>query len=553
VTTVRDLLLSRADDDATAVLCGATTLSWRALVAEAQARAALLAALRRPGPFHFGVLLENTPEHLCWLYAAALARATFVGVNDTRRGEALAGDIRHTDCQLLVTDTDHAGLVTGLDLDLPDGRVLRTDEAGYRGLLDAHRDDEPDVGAAEPTDRFLLIFTSGSTGAPKAVVCSTGRFARIARTSASGFRIAAGDVLYEAMPLFHGNALMANIGPALAAGATVALRPRFSASGFLDDVRTYGATYFNYVGRSLAYILATGRRPDDADNPLRLGFGTEASSRDRDEFAARFGCRVVENYGSSEGVVATVRPRGTPAESIGLPMGSHSDVAVVDSVTGSECDRALFDVGGRLTNPGAAIGEIVDRAGGAAFEGYYRNDDADRDRVRGGWFYSGDLGYQDRDGYLYFAGRSGDWLRVDSENFAAAPIEAILSRYRDALMAAVYPVPDPRTGDQVMAAVELRGGAPFDPAAFADFLAAQPDLGTKWAPTFVRVIASMPLTGTNKVLKTSLRREGWHTDDPVWWRPDSTLAYEPLTAETRAALRAEFAAADRERLLATPS
>ena len=128
---------------------------------------------------------------------------------------------------------------------------------------------------------------------------------------------AATSVCYCAMPLFHGNALMALWGPALFVGATVAVRPRFSASAFLDDVRRYRATMFNYVGKAIAYILATPERPDDADNTLVSGFGTEASLRDRSRFYKRFGCVLLEGYGQSEGG-ATIHPaRGMPKGALG--------------------------------------------------------------------------------------------------------------------------------------------------------------------------------------------------------------------------------------------
>ncbi len=108
---------------------------------------------------------------------------------------------------------------------------------------------------------------------------------------------------------------------------------------------------------------------------------------------------------------------------------------------------------------------------------------------------------------------------MDGENFAAAPVARILERHQDVVLAAVYAVPDPVVGDQVMAALELRTDAVFDPGEFARFLAGQSDMGTKWAPRFVRVCPSLPVTATSKVLVRTLRAERWRTVDPVWWRP----------------------------------
>jgi fatty-acyl-CoA synthase len=356
------------------------------------------------------------------------------------------------------------------------------------------------------------------------------------------YQIIREDVCYCAMPFFHGNAIMAVWAPALAVGATFATRRKFSASGFLPDVRQFGATFFNYVGKSLAYVLATPEQPDDADNPLERGFGTEASERDIEEFQRRFGCRVVEGYGSSEGGATITRVPDMPKGALGLP--PNDTTFVLDPATGDECPRARFDHGGRLLNP-EAIGEIVNKAGAAGFEGYYNNPGAEAARLRNGWYWTGDLGYRDEAGWFWFAGRSSDWLRVDSENFAAAPVERILLRHPDVVMAAVYAVPDPHGGDQVMAALELRPDARFDPAAFSTFLSEQPDLGTKWAPRFVRVTAAMPLTGTNKVVKKPLQHDGWDTADPVWWHPTRNDSYRLLTDEDRRRLQHELAASRR--------
>jgi len=537
--TVADLLRGRAGDSHPALLFEDEHYSWAEFVAAAGTRSRMSLALRREGPFHIGILLDNVPEFLFWIAGSALAGATTVGINPTRRGEELAHDVRHTDCQLIVTDADHAPLLEGLDTGVEPERVVLIDDPSYPESIAAQAGGGLPLVEVRAADRLLLLFTSGSTGAPKAVVCTQGRLAAIASRTPEMFGITRDTVTYQSMPLFHGNALMANWAPVLGQGATMAMARRFSASGFLPDVRRFGASFFNYVGRSLAYVLATPEAPDDADNPLRLGFGTEASARDMETFSRRFGCALLENYGSSEGAISTQKPPGAPANSIGLsPPGM--DVAIVDPATLAECPPARFDADGRLVNAHAAIGEIVGRNAVSSFEGYYNNAEADAERIRHGWYWSGDLGYRDEDGWLYFAGRGGDWLRVDSENFAAAPIERIVARYPDAVMAAVYPVPDARTGDQVMAAIELASGASFDPVGFRAFLAGQADLGTKWVPRFVRIVAEMPLTASNKVQKQSLRGERWETSDPVFWQPERNGPYEPLTTAQVADLRDQF-------------
>jgi acyl-CoA synthetase (AMP-forming)/AMP-acid ligase II len=356
-------------------------------------------------------------------------------------------------------------------------------------------------------------------------------------------------VLYCAMPMFHGHALAASVFPSMQSGATLLLRRRFSASGFLPDVQHYGATFFSTVGRALAHILATPPTPRDRDHHLKYVLAPESSAPDIAAFSARFGVPVIEGYGSSENAVILMPVPGTPPGSLGKPRAG-SDVAVVDPATGVERAVAEFDADGRLLNAGDAIGEIVGRNAASAFEGYYDNPEADAERTRNGWYWTGDLAYRDAEGFFWFAGRTGDWIRVDGENFASAPIERIIGRADGIAGVVVYAVPDPRTADQVMATLELEPGATFDPEAFAGFLAAQRDLGTKWAPRFVRVVAHLPLTGTNKVNKLGLRAERWETADPVWWRPEREDAYRLMTGSDVEALRAEFVANRREHHLA---
>jgi len=383
-----------------------------------------------------------------------------------------------------------------------------------------------------------LLFTSGTSGAPKACLCSQGRLARIGSIVAQMYALVPDDVCYLSMPLFHSNALMAGWGPALMAGSTFALPStgRFSASGFLPDVRASGATYFNYVGKPLSYILATPEQPDDADNPLVRAFGNEGSVDDVARFAERFDLAVTDSYGSTEGGATVVRTPDTPPGALGVgPEGT----VVLDAATGEECPPARFDDRGRLLNAEEAIGELVSKGGGAGFEGYWRNEDAQRTRLREGWYWTGDLAYRDEKGFFYFAGRDHDWLRVDGENFASAPIERILQRHPDVALAAVYAVPDPVVGDQVMAAVQLRPGLDIlDADELPDFLAAQGDLGTKWAPRFVRLSAALPITATNKVLKRALRAERWNCTDAVLWQPEKDGPYRMLTAEDAGALEA---------------
>jgi fatty-acyl-CoA synthase len=536
--TITAAVLALADVDRLGLVAGDLRLSHAEVVARAATRAAWLRASRGEGPFHVAVLLDNVPEFVYWLQAAALAGAVVVGANPTHRGDELVRDLAHTECQLLVTDSTYLRLVEGArigdalgEVTRHNERVLALDTIEAAQSLGAHEGTDP----AEVADRSVtagtlgyLLFTSGTSGAPKACLCSQGRLARIGGIVAQMYALEPADVCYLSMPLFHSNALMAGWAPALVAGSAVALPTtgRFSASGFLPDVRAAGATYFNYVGKPLSYIVATPERPDDAENPLVRAFGNEGTPEDVARFAERFAVAVTDAYGSTEGGATVQRTPDTPPGALGrAPEGT----VVLDPATGAECPPARFDENGRLLNAEEAIGELVSKAGGAGFEGYWRNREAETARLREGWYWTGDLAYRDEAGFFYFAGRDHDWLRVDGENFASAPVERILQRHPDVVLAAVYAVPDPVVGDQVMAAVQLRPGLDaLDAEELGTFLAAQGDLGTKWMPRFVRMSATLPITATNKVLKRSLRAERWNCTEPVLWQTERGASYRLL-------------------------
>ena len=180
---------------------------------------------------------------------------------------------------------------------------------------------DPQV-AVEPATLLMIVFTSGTTKAPKGVLNSQGRLAMLG-WGASQFmcHFTPADVVYCAMPLYHANAQILAFAPPLLAGGGLALARRFSKSAFLPDVRRYGATLFNYVGNPLAYIMDTPRQSDDADNPLRLAYGNEAPRQYIAAFAERFGCQVLDGYGSSEVGVGFSRTDGDPPRSLGRAPG----------------------------------------------------------------------------------------------------------------------------------------------------------------------------------------------------------------------------------------
>lgn len=517
MTTIRDqlLALSESPDPALRWRESGTVreMSWQEYVAAATRLAAAIESRLDPdAPPHVGVLLGNGRDLALHLAAAGLGGHVLVGLNNTRRGAALARDVAKADCQFVLTDEAHLDLLGNVDssmVELADAVTL----SGTGSPTSA-----PEV-AGETL--FMLIFTSGTSGEPKAVRVTHEKITFPGAYMVDKLSLTPDDVHYISMPLFHSNGVMAGWAPALHNGSCFAVA-RFSATSFLPDVRDFGATYANYVGKPLAYILATPEQPDDARNPLRIVFGNEAGDRDIAEFGRRFGCTVIDGFGSTENAVVVSRIPGTPPGALGQPAAG---VAILDPDTHLECPRATYDEAGAVTNLDECVGELVNTAGTGQFAGYYNDPVATADRMRDGMYWSGDLGYRDEEGWVYFAGRTSDWLRVDGENLAAAPIERILMRHPSIGEAAVYAVADPNSGDQLMVALVLR--APLDPGGFEEFLAGQDDLGSKAWPRLVRICDAFPRTPTNKILKRELRNHG--ADAATWHREERGHAYTDIT------------------------
>ncbi|MEE3064862.1 MAG: long-chain-fatty-acid--CoA ligase FadD17 [Actinomycetota bacterium] len=492
--TVTKLLQPLAEIDDRGIYFEESFTSWRDHLRHGAAIVATLRERLDPNrPPHVGVLLENTPFFSAMLTAAGMSGIVPVGLNPVRRGEALARDISRADCQVVLADSKSAATLDDID-------HLNVDSAQWVAEVDTHRDAGLSFQPASAEDLFMLIFTSGTSGEPKAVKCSHGKVAIAGITMAQRFDLGRDDVCYVSMPLFHSNAVLVGWAVAAACRGSMALRRKFSASNFMVDVRRYGATYANYVGKPLSYVLAQPEQPDDADNPLRAVYGNEGVPTDIERFARRFDCRVQDGFGSTEGGVAIARTPDTPPGALG-PLTEGLDI--VDPETGQSC-------------PPGVVGELVNTSGPGRFEGYYNDAAAEAQRMAGGIYHSGDLAYRDEDGFAYFAGRLGDWMRVDGENLGAAPIERVLLRYPDAAEVAVYAIPDPVVGDQVMAALVMAQGREFDTEKFRTFLAEQPDLGPKQWPSYVRISAELPRTVTFKVLKRQLAAEGIDCHDRVW-------------------------------------
>lgn len=517
--TVADALCARAaDGDRPGLRCQDEVWSWAEVAAECGRRAAWMSARRSDRPLHVGVLLDNVPEFVFLIGGAALSGSVIVALNTTRTVDELIADVSRTDCDVIVTEARHVETAARLGIPIAESTLDEPVEPSANEPVEPERLVTPDT-------LLMLIFTSGTSGEPRAVRI-THRKLMIPGESLASRLLTGDDVVYCPMPLFHSGALMAAFAPALASGAQLVLRRRFSASGTLADIRRHGCTYFQYVGKALSYVLATPPGADDRDNPLRIAFGNEAAPLEQRGFAERFGCVVIDGYGSTETAITfSPDPHGPPGA-----LGRLTDgIRIIDPETGRECPPARLDDEGQVTND--AVGELVNTKGRGLFDGYYGEPAPSSSS-----YHSGDFAYADENGYVFFVGRSLDRLRVDGENFGAAQVERALAAALEGVeRLAVYRVPDAASGDQVMAALVVT--STFRSESLNTLVGV---MNPKWVPRYVRIARDLPLTASNKILKRRLAAEAWHTDDPIWWRPGRDLTYRPMTPDDLARLRTEF-------------
>ena len=450
------------------------------------------------------LMLPNCVEFVVTWFALARLGAVAAPVNTSFRGQVLGQAIDLVRSRWLVAHASladqwtevRAGLATVEQVVIVGGAEGFSGALGYESLREPlppaiERVDEAHVDGA---DLCLLLYTSGTTGRSKAAMISH-RFVLVqAAGVVEGLGLTRDDVLYCPYPLFHLDAAVMTVAPALLLRGVAAIGERFSVSRYWDEVRALQATVFDFMGATLTMLWKQPPSPLDRQHRVRLGWGVPLPDW-ASEFEQRFGCRLVELYGSTEVGAILYTP-------LDRPRRPGSCGKVLDRWEVKLVDESDFEV------PVGEPGELVvrPREPSVIMDGYYGMPEATLAVFRNLWFHTGDLLRQDADGFFYFVGRRKDIVRRRGENISAAEVEMGIEAHPDVLACAVFGVPSDMTEEEVMACVVRRPGAPLTHEALAAHCTAA--MARFMVPRYIRFVAELPKTPTDKVEKFRLHQQG---------------------------------------------
>ena len=505
------------------------------------------------------LFMLNRPEYLETWAGLAKVGITTALINTNLTGRSLRHALEAAKARQLIVGVEllesyaTLGAEDPLSMEVfvscPKGDVERADQFP-EGALDLERavsgspTANPDASARAELragDDLFYIYTSGTTGLPKAARFSHYKFMTTGGLAPLG-GFGRSDTMYVTLPLYHSAGGAMAVSAVLQCGATIALRQKFSARGFWDDIRKYEATSFQYIGEFCRYLLNVEPSPKDGEHKLRFALGNGLRPDIWAEFVERFKIpHILEFYGATEGNVALMNLSGKVGSIGRMPPKFLADARLIQyDVENDEYPRDAngFCIECEPEQVGELIGaiKVEKKDSGAVFEGYTSKEATEkkilRDVFRKGdaWFSTGDLLRGDAEGDYYFVDRIGDTFRWKGENVSTQDVAEALGAYEGVEMVNVYGVEireqDVRAG---MASLMLADSANLDGAKLYQYVA--DSLPVYAAPVFVRIQIDAEVTGTFKLRKVELQKEGCDPrtiSDPIYVRDDSKRAYVPL-------------------------
>jgi len=385
--------------------------------------------------------------------------------------------------------------LTALIFDLAGGKVEVEGAQSLSRLLEGVSSEAVEGEPLKGGDPLIITYTSGTTGWPKAVLNPHRAYIAAAMDLRDYVGLKPEDIIYTCLPLYHANPQVYCVLAALVTGGSIALAEKFSASRFWQDIRTYQATAFSYVGAVLPILLNQPEREEEKNSPAKKCFGGGAPKEVHEAVSRRFGLQVCELYGMSEtGTWNTInRPGKIKPGSVGQVRESF--------------EVKIFDDQDEEVPPGK-VGEFAIRPKKPfiMFNGYYRMPEETLKDFGNLWFHTGDLGKVDGEGYFYFCGRKKESIRRGGENITPYEIEKILMDHPAVAEAAAVGVPDPILGEEIKAYLVLRAGQRVEP--WELIATCEERLPKFMIPRYLEFVSSLPKTASEKVQKVSLKSRG---------------------------------------------
>ena len=500
---------------------GERTVSYRDLDVQSNRIANALARMGVGHSTHVAFMMENSPEIILLYIALGKLGAVSVPVNTAAKGELLAYYLNQSDSELLIADASLVQRLVPVAARVPKLRhlVALAEKPGDKTMpqsgLELPQSDFGELLQAPETapdvevqfhDLHSLIYTSGTTGPSK------GNLSTHAHALTCGFQLAEAfgyrpdDVLYVCLPIFHGNAWLCSVLPALVADASIAVSRRFSASGFWDDIRRYGATQFNALGAMTNFIWARPPSPGDRDHKVRQVMVVPTPKQYFHDFEKRFGVKLTSVYALTDCGMVTVRGPADPEEKWSSAGKACTDVEI--RIVG-EHDFEL---------PRGETGEVVVRPSMPWIhaQGYYNMPEATASSRRNLWFHTGDRAYMDEDGYIYFVDRKKDAIRRRGENISAFEVEQIILMHPAVLDVAAFPVTSEHSEDEVMVSLLIREGKSITEAQLVEHC--RENMAYFMVPRYIEIVAALPKTMTEKVEKYKLKQDAEARLASIWDR-----------------------------------
>lgn len=462
------------------------------------------------------IFLPNCPEYFYLWFGLSKIGAVEVPVNNHYRGNMLEYLLNNSEARILVIDSSFVDRLKLVAEDLRHIEHLVIFSRGSYGEMEikevtqffrkfkltTYRDlfDQSDIDPLADvnySDPFAIMYTSGTTGPSKGVILPHNyAFASFPEPMQKYLDVTSEDVFYNCWPMFHVTAQIEVAMVAFLSDAKCVLVDRFSASRFWEDSRRYGCTRFSYMGAVVSILMKQPERPNDRNNPMKVGFGVPTPKALHKAFEERFGVKLCEPYGSTDVGTATLNHLHDYKIGIGTAGRPLENFEV-----------KIFDEDDREVSPGQA-GEIVVRPKRPyiMLTGYYKMPETTIQAFRNCWFHTGDYGYMDEDGYLFFAERKKDAIRRRGENISSQEVEEILDMHPKVLKSAVVGVASDLSEEEVLAFVKIRKGEILTPEDLLNFC--QERMAYFMVPRYVEFIDEFPLTPTNKIEKYKLKQKG---------------------------------------------